>query len=346
MPALSEPIPTAHARSAWAAGVDPLRKAFPKHAEQLLRAIAFSHIASLPVQIFINGGPRTGKTTLTEALADLADEQEPVQIERVSLRGIRQAVVPGQPLIIDEAAPASSNANPNMFVQLHGEIFAQYSTRLHRPSVLIATGNQPVDELTASRIIYVHLPDRPGIRALKAVGSEPAVAGRRIVGSYLRQRASAVDVDKAALQIVQARPLDNERRLAAALFVGDQILRSLDLDDPPGPSTAWLLPDDQVVWAVREAILYLLANGGKLVDSPTDTSDWSIGRIDEHYVYLRPAEALPFIRAAAGNDRLSTHGIAAALRRTALLETTRGTVLARIDGTPARVWRILRQILD
>lgn len=345
MPALSESIPAAHARSAWAAGIEPLRTAFPQHADRLIRAIAYSHTAPLPVQIFITGGPRTGKTTLTEALADLADEQQPVQIARLTLRGIRDTVRPGVPLIIDEAAPADAKTQPNMFVQLHGEIYAQYSTRLHRPSVLIATGDQPVDALTSSRIIHVALPSRPGIRALKAVGSEPAVAGRRLVGSYLRQRAASVDVDPHAANLSRQRQLEFERRRGAALYVGDQILQALELE-ASGPSTHWLHPDDQIVWAVREALRYLLSNGGELVTKPTNPSDWAIGRIDKHYIYLRPAETLAFIRASAGDESLSIHAVAAALRRARWLTTDSGTIVTRIEGSPTRVWRVDRNILD
>ena len=39
MDTLADPIPAAHARSAWAAGIDPLREAFPLHADKLIRAI-------------------------------------------------------------------------------------------------------------------------------------------------------------------------------------------------------------------------------------------------------------------------------------------------------------------
>ena len=38
----SDPIPLTHARSAWTAGVEPLRDAFPAHTDRLIRAIAFS----------------------------------------------------------------------------------------------------------------------------------------------------------------------------------------------------------------------------------------------------------------------------------------------------------------
>ena len=343
----SDRIPAAHARSAWAAGIEPLREAFPQHADRLLRAIAYSHRASLPVPIFISGAARSGKSTLAQAIAELAGEQERAEIPTPTLGSIRRAAHSGVPLIVDEAAPAKSRARPNMFDQLETEIYATYSTKLHHPSVLVATGGQPIDPLSASRIIAIDLPLRPrSVQTLKAVSSEPAAAGRRIVASYLQQRATTVDVDAQALTIANYRELDNIRRLGAALHIGDEILRALSLDDPPQSSTSWLAPNDQVVWAMREALRYLLDNGGALSAGPTESADWPIGRVDANYVYIRPAEALPFIRAAHGNPTLSTRAITDALRDTRLLTTNTGTTPTRVGGQIVRAWRVSNSILD
>ena len=342
----SDIIPAAHARSAWAAGIDPLREAFPPHVDRLLRAIAFSHIASLPVPVFIIGGPRSGKSTLARAIGDLAGELPRPPIARASVSGIKQAVQPGAPLIVDDAAPASSRARPGMFDQLEGETYAAFHSRLHEPSIFVATGDQPISELSASRIITIELPARPrSLRVLKAVSSEPAIAGRRYVASYLHQQAGDVDVDDRALSIAGHRELDNLRRLGAALYAGDEILRALSLEIPATPATTWLHPDDQITWAVRSALRYLLELGGQLTQAPNETAGWPIGRIDEHHIYLRPAEALSFIRAAHGNETLSIRAIAGALRRTRLLTTDTGTIPMRIEGRSVRVWRISKSIL-
>lgn len=342
----SDIIPAAHARSAWAAGIDPLRDAFPHHVDRLLRAIAFSHIASLPVPVFIIGGPRSGKSTLARAIGDLAGELPRPAIARASVSGIKQAVQPGAPLIVDDAAPVSSRAHPSLFDQLEGETYVPFYSRLHEPSIFVATGSQPISELSAGRIITIELPARPrSLRTLRAVSNEPAIAGRRYVASYLHQQAGEVDVDSMALRLAQHRELDNLRRLGAALHAGDEILRALSLEYSATPATAWLHPDDQITWAVRSAIRYLLEIGGQLTQGSNETAGWPIGRIDSDYVYLRPAEALSFIRAAHGTQTLSIRAIAAALRRTRLLTTDSGTIPMRVEGRSVRVWRISKSIL-
>ena len=66
-----EPVSTAQARAAWGTGVAPLLEAFPDHAGDILRAIAFAHRAPFPVPVFITGRPGAGKTTLARAIGEL-----------------------------------------------------------------------------------------------------------------------------------------------------------------------------------------------------------------------------------------------------------------------------------
>lgn len=335
----SDPIPLTHARSAWAAGVEPLRDAFPTHADRLIRAIAFSHVASLPVPILVRGSATSGRSELVDALAELAGETARTNIEPMTLAGIRRAAVSGEPLVVDAANGWAMKAS--MFDEIETESYAAFSTRLHLPSALIAAGSQPIHPLSASRVIAVELPLRPrSVQPIRAASSEPARAGRRIVASYLQGRAPHVELDSAALTIVRTRDLDNSRRLGAALYLGDQILRALNLEEQAAASTSWLNPDDQIVWALRDAIRYLLANGGELTDNAASSKEWVIGRAKGDHLLIRPAEALPFIRAAHGDSTLTSKDVAAALRRARLLTTATGTIVARIANEPTRVWKI------
>ena len=92
MGTLADSIPAAHARSAWAAGIEPLREAFPLHADKLVRAIAYSYIEPLPTPIFIIGGTPTTRDALADALAELAGEIERPHIDPLTFAGVRRAV--------------------------------------------------------------------------------------------------------------------------------------------------------------------------------------------------------------------------------------------------------------
>lgn len=337
----TDPIPAAHARGAWAAGIEPLREAFPLHADKLIRAITYSHIEPLPTPIFIVGGTRLMREALANALAELAGEVERPHIDPPTLNGIRRAVTPGRPLVLDEVPQTSSRSTLSMLDEIEIESFVSFSTVLSDASALIVASSQTIQPLSAGRSITIELPQRPrSLRPLRAMESEPAAAGRRIIASYLQQSTRHLDLNEHAINIARHPDYDKPRRLDAAFYLGDTILRTLGLDALATPATSWLSPDDQIVWALRDAVRYLLANGGELTDNPSDSKEWVIGRTDRDYLYIRPTEALPFIRAAHGDPTLSTKAITAALRRLHLITSKTGTVTVRIGGEPTRVWKI------
>jgi hypothetical protein len=141
------PIPAAHARSAWPAGIAPLYEAFPDHAAGIVRAVVFTHRTTFPVPIVITGSPGSGKTTLARAIGELTGEPEPAKISTLSLHSIRRAGRRGAPLIVDDAAPADSREKHSMFNQVAGEHRGVANTPLHNPSLIVLTGEQPIDPL-------------------------------------------------------------------------------------------------------------------------------------------------------------------------------------------------------
>lgn len=334
-------IPAAHARSAWAAGVEPLREAFPLHADKLVRAITYSHIEPLPTPIFIVGGTPSTRDALAGALAELAGEVERPRIDPFTFAGIRRTVVPNKPLVLNSAPYVSPRSPLSALDEIEIESFISFSTPLSKASALIVASSQTIQPLSAERSITVELPQRPrNLRLILSMQSEPAAAGRRIIGNYLQHNAPRLDLDEHGINIARHPDYAKPRRLSAAFYLGDKILRSLGLDAPGFPATSWLSEDDQIAWALREAVGYLLANGGELTDNASDSRDWVIGRTDRYYLYIRPVEALPFIRAAHGDPSLSIKAITAALRRLHLIDSKTGTVTARIGGEPTRVWKI------
>lgn len=337
----SNSIPPAHARTAWAAGVEPLREAFPLHADKLIRAIAYSHIDPLPTPIFIIGGNPTTRGTLADALAELAGEVERPRIDPLTLHQIRRTVKPGEPLVLNGAPPAAARAALSTLDEIEIESFVSFATPLSKASALIIASSQTIQPLSADRSITIELPQRPrSVQPLRAMASEPATAGRRIIASYLQQNTRRLSLNQHAVNIARHPDYDKPRRLGAAFYLGDAVLRTLDLDAPATPATSWLHPEDQIVWAVREAIRYLLDNGGELTYNARDSKEWAIGRADRNYLYIRPGEALPFIRAAHGDPNLSVKAITAALQRQHLIASKTGTTRMRIGGAPTRVWKI------
>ena len=340
MGTLADSIPAAHARSAWAAGIEPLREAFPLHADKLVRAIAYSYIEPLPTPIFIIGGTPTTRDALADALAELAGEIERPHIDPLTFAGVRRAVVPGRPLVLTSAPHVSPRAPLSALDEIEIESFVSFATPLSKASALIIASSQTIQPLSAERSITIELPQRPrSLQPLRSLGSEPAAAGRRIIASYLQQNAPHLDLDPHGINIARHPDFAKPRRLDAAFYLGDTILSTLGLDAPAQPATSWLGEDDQIIWALREAVRYLLANGGELTDNASQTKEWVIGRTDHRYLYIRPTEALPFIRAAHGDPTLSIKAITTTLRRLHLIGTKTGTVTARIGGDPPRVWK-------
>lgn len=338
-------------RTAWIAGTGPLLEAFPSHADRLLRAIAFAHYAPFPVPILITGRARVGKTTLMSALAELTGQLEPPPIKQLSLNGIRAAARPGQPLIVDDAAPAASQARPSMLSQIGGEVYAVRSTPLHDVSLLAASGDQSIDPHTTPRVIHVPLGSRRPIKPLRAVGAEPATAARMLIHSHLRTYAPRVELDadaRRAAALAVDPDAAHERRRGAALYVGDRVLASLGLTPSSGEASRWLEPDDRVVWALRAAVRYMRANGAVIADSTHDRDGWVIGRADGEQIMLIPSEALTFIRAELRDDSATTNALTRSLARLRLITTDTaqgGTVPMRLNGRLVRAWRMPAAVL-
>lgn len=349
-----EPISLAprDVRTAWSAGTGPLQDAFPAHADRLLRAVAYSHYAPFPVPILITGKERVGKTTLMNALADLAGQLDPPPIKQLSINGIRAAAQPGYPLLVDDAAPATSLARPSMLSQIAGEVYAVRSTPLHDVSILGASGDQPIDPHSLPRVIHVHLGTRQQIKPLRAVGAEPATAARMLIHSHLQKNAPHITLgpDTRHAAALAADPdAAHERRRGAALYVGERILSELALIPSSGDATRWLEPADRIVWALRAAIQYMRANGGVIAESAHDSSEWVIGRADGNHVMLFPSEALTFIRAELGDRTATTNAITRALSRLRLISTDStqgGTVPVKLNGRLVRAWRMPASVLD
>tara|TARA_B100001123_G_scaffold326093_1_gene366672 strand:- start:1007 stop:1774 length:768 start_codon:yes stop_codon:yes gene_type:complete len=249
--------------------------------------------------------------------------------------------VPGRPLVLTSAPHVSPRAPLSALDEIEIESFVSFATPLSKASALIIASSQTIQPLSAERSITIELPQRPrSLQPLRSLGSEPAAAGRRIIASYLQQNAPHLDLDPHGINIARHPDFAKPRRLDAAFYLGDTILSTLGLDAPAQPATSWLGEDDQIIWALREAVRYLLANGGELTDNASQTKEWVIGRTDHRYLYIRPTEALPFIRAAHGDPTLSIKAITTTLRRLHLIGTKTGTVTARIGGEPTRVWKI------
>ncbi|KDA04537.1 hypothetical protein DC31_06445 [Microbacterium sp. CH12i] len=337
----ADPVSTTQARTAWHVGVDPLLTAFPTHAGDILRAIAFAHRAHFPVPVFITGRTGAGKTTLARVIGDLTGQVEPFELPQLSLLSIRKAARAGEPLIVDDAAPAGAHARPSMFTQIQGEIYSSRNSPLHAASIIVATGEQKIDELSQGRVLLARINRRRApIEIYQQLHDAAAAASRRSVHTYLQAQIphiSLSNADNAAARIALSDHLDHGRRRDAALHIGHVLLRNLDLNvESPRPH---LSADDQIITATHAALLYALDNGATL----TGSTDWTIGRRDDDYLYVIPGEIITFIRAESGNPDLSTTAVAAALERNHMLypSRTQGRSIPRsINGTLTRVWRL------
>ncbi len=338
------PISTGQAHTAWQAGVAPLLEAFPDHAGDILRAIAFAHRAPFPVPVFITGRAGAGKTTLARAIGDLTGRSDPLELPQRSLASIRKAATRGQALILDDIAPAASRARPAMFTQIQGEVYASRNSPLNAATLVVATGEQKIDELSLQRTLAARINRRRAPREIFAqLHSDAAAAARRDVHTYLQARIPRVTLaraDDAATRLALGVDLEHERRRDAALHVGGVLLRVLDLD--AGSSRRRMPREDTILVGVYAALQYALNNGAQL-GGRASRGDWVLGRRDEDYLYVIPSELMPFVRAELDDDTLTSNAVAAALEDRGLLYASRrqGRSIPRsINGTLTRVWRL------
>ena len=344
-----EPVSTAQARAAWETGVTPLLEAFPDHAGDILRAIAFAHRAPFPVPVFITGRPGAGKTTLARAISELTGHSDLLELPQRSLASIRKAATAGEPLILDDVAPAHSRARPAMFTQIQAEVYASRNSPLNATSIVVATGEQKIDELSLQRTLATRINRRRAPREIYAQLHSPAAAAARLsVHTYLQAQIPRVTLrsaDSAAARLALGVDIEHERRRDAALHVGGVLLRALDLD--AGTSRHRMPREDQIIVGVYAALQYALDNGALLGGQPT-AGDWVLGRRDEDYLYLIPGEILPIVRAELDDDTLTSNAVAAALESRGLLYPSRrqGRSIPRsINGTLTRVWRLSPALL-
>ena len=337
----AEPVPTAQARTAWLTGVSPLIEAFPRHASDILCAVAFAHRASFPVPIFITGRKGAGKSTLAQVIAELTGQSEQFELPQRTLSSIRKAARPGHPLILDDAAPAESHARPPMFTQIQGEIYSSQNSPLAAASIVAATGEQKVDELSRARVLFAPINRRTApLEVFQKLHEDTAAASRRTVHSYLQTQIPHISLDRAetaALRTARSVDLAHERRRDAALHVGQALLRNLSLSI--GTQRHSMAADDQIITATHAALLYALDNGATL----TGNTDWTLGKRDDDYLYVIPSEIIRFIRAELNAPSLTTTAVAAALERNHMLHPSRtqGRSIPRsINGTLTRVWRL------
>jgi len=346
-----EPVSTAQARTAWHVGVAPLLDAFPTHAGAIIRAIAFAHRDPFPVPIFITGRDGAGKSTLARAIGELTGQAEPLELPQMTLASIKKAARPGEPLIVDDAALLQSRARPPMFTQIQGEVYVSRHSPLHASSIIVATGEQKVDPISAPRVLLARINRRRADREIFAqLHSDTAAASRRTVHHYLQSQIPRITLahpDAAARAIALNDYLAHERRRDAALHVGTRLLRSLDLDAGPNTRT-WLHDDDRITTGVQAALRYALDNGASFAGDLV-TTDWILGRRDDDHLYVIPSELMPFLRAELNDENLTTNAAAAALERSNYLyrSTKQGRSIPKsINGTLTRVWRLNLAILD
>lgn len=338
------PISTGQARTAWQTGVAPLLDAYPDHAGDILRAIAFAHRAPFPVPVFITGRAGAGKTTLARAIGELTGRSDPVELPQRSLASIRKAATRGESLILDDIAPAGSRARPAMFTQIQGEVYASRNSPLNAAAIVVATGEQKIDELSLQRTLATRINRRRAPREIFAqLHSDAAAAARLSVHTFLQAQTPRVTLGRAAsaaTRLALGVDVEHERRRDAALHVGGVLLRALDLE--AGTSRHRMPREDRILVGVYAALQYALDNGARL-GNRDNAADWILGRRDDDYLYVIPGELMPFIRAELDDDTLTSNAVAAALEDRGLLYPSRrqGRSIPRsINGTLTRVWRL------
>ncbi|MGC5172997.1 hypothetical protein ACLQ2Q_20350 [Microbacterium sp. DT81.1] len=340
----AEPVSASQARAAWQTGVAPLLEAFPDHAGDILRAIAFAHRAPFPVPVFITGRAGAGKTTLARTIGELTGRSATLELPQRSLASIRKAATPGEPLVLDDAAPAHSRARPAMFTQIQAEVYASRNSPLNAASIVVATGEQKIDELSLQRTLATRINRRraPG-KVYEQLHSAAAAAARLSVHTFLQAQIPRVTLsraDSAATRLALGVDIEHERRRDAALHVGGVLLRALELD--AGTSRHRMPREDSILVGVYAALQYVLDNGALLGGRAT-AGDWILGRRDEDYLYVIPGELMPFIRAELNDTTLTSNAVAAALENRGVLYPSRrqGRSIPRsINGTLTRVWRL------
>jgi hypothetical protein len=347
------PVSTAEARSAWHEGVAPLLEAFPTHAGDILRAIAFAHLAPFPVPIFITGRPGAGKSTLAHSIGELTGLPEPTKLPRLSLASVRKAAQRGTPLILDDVAPTeATKATSGMFAQIGGEFYASVNSPLRGIPVIVATGEQTIDPLTHGRVLVAPINRRYAPREIyQQLHTDAAAAARSTVHAYLEAQVPHIRLgaaDTFTLELALSESIDHDRRRNAALHVGGALLRSLLLDAGALSIRYHVSRDDQISAATRAALRYALANGASFAGD-TVTTDWILGRRDRDIIYVIPGEVIPFIRAELDDPDLTSSAIAAALERNYLLYPSRKqgrTVPRSIRGTLTRVWQLTPDLIS
>jgi hypothetical protein len=236
-----------------------------------------------------------------------------------------------------------------MFTQIQAEVYASRNSPLNAASIVVATGEQKIDELSLQRTLATRINRRRAPREVYAQLHSPAAAAARLsVHTYLQAQIPRVTLrsaDSAATRLALGVDIEHERRRDAALHVGGVLLRALDLD--AGTSRHRMPREDQILVGVYAALQYALDNGGLLGGQPT-AGDWVLGRRDEDYLYLIPSEILPIIRAELDDDTLTSNAVAAALEDRGVLYPSRrqGRSIPRsINGTLTRVWRLSPALL-
>lgn len=318
----------------WSLGVQPLVDAYGRSVIPLLQAIVYSHRANFPVPIFITGSARARAGALLEAVNDLTGDWSVIHRRTTTLPTLRLAAERRQPLLVDDAAPGAGHEGPSMFELISDETL-DYGSPLQEVSLLVASGGRRLSKQLRDRSLPVVLTSPgPSVSALRAVTSAAASDARRLVQIHLQQSADRAITPRARRHVHTAADtaLPPAQRRDAALEVAVTLLRSMELP-------ALEAPEDPVVAATRAALLSSL-------DEPAVA-----GRLAQD-LYAVPAQLVPRVRAAAGNDELTHSDIVRALESSHLLTThaknsaTPGsTTPTRTPNGLQRVWRISRDLI-
>lgn len=318
----------------WSIGVQPLVDTYGRSVVPLLHAIVYSHRANFPVPVFITGSARARAGALLEAVNDLTGDWSVIHRRTTTLPTLRLAAERRQPLLVNDAAPGAGHEGASMFELISDETL-DYGSPLQEVSILVASGGRRVSKQLRDRSLPVVLTSPgPSGTALRAVTSAAASDARRLVQIHLQQSADRAITPKARRQAHAAADtaLSPVQRRDAALEAAATLLRSMEL---PALET----PEDPVLAATREALLSSL-------DEP------AVAGRNARDLYAVPAQFLPRVRAAAGNDELKHSDIVRALESSHMLTTHAKSSATPGSTTPMRtpnglqrVWRISRDLL-